>query len=230
TNMSAGILPDIYRYTARKSTVSKTSKSSNVSMCNNSNPPITTATTTTTTTTTHYSAYHNDNNSKQPPLFDTIEHTIKLEEEIPQPLESFIILPDNEIEQMIIGENNNEQTDEEIIHNIIEQIKNQIVQSSSTTIASSSNKITENFSIDTQDVHEAIGSIMNRMNKNDHEESLSSTVDNKIEENVNRNLEDETTPMESDQPTTDLPQSRIDDDIVELEVSYIKANQLLFLY
>ncbi|CAF4811231.1 unnamed protein product, partial [Rotaria socialis] len=171
----------------------------------------------TTTSTTHYSAYHSDNNSKQSPLLDTTEHTIKLEEEIPQPLESFIILPDNEIEQMIIGDNNNEQTNEEIVHNIIEQIKNQIVQSSSATIVSSSNQITQNFSIDTQDIHKIIGSIMNRMNENDHEESLSSTVDNKIEENVNTNLEDETTPMESDQPATNLSRSRIDDDIVELE-------------
>jgi hypothetical protein len=117
--MSASIMPDMYRHTARKSTVSKNLKPSNVSLCNNS--------------TTHYTNYHNDNNnSKSTTIFDTIECNIKLENDIPQQQESFLILPDNETEQMIIGEDI-EPTDEEIIYDIIEQIRNQIVQSSSNT-------------------------------------------------------------------------------------------------
>jgi len=127
--MSAGIMPDMYRHTARKSTVSKNVKPSNVSLCNNNN-----------NSTTHYSTYHNDNNCKQQTIFDTIECNIKLEEDIPQQEESFIILPDNETEQMIIGEDI-EQTNDNIIYDIIEQIINQIVQSSSNTFILTSNQV-----------------------------------------------------------------------------------------
>jgi hypothetical protein len=126
--MSAGIMPDMYRHTARKSTVSKNVKPSNLSLCNNNS-------------TTHYSTYHNDNNnSKQQTIFNTIECNIKLEKDIPQQEESFIILRDNEIEQMIMGEDI-EQTNEEIIYDIIEQIINQIIQSSSNRIISNSNQV-----------------------------------------------------------------------------------------
>jgi hypothetical protein len=125
--MSASIMPDMYRHTARKSTVSKNLKPSNVSLCNNS--------------TTHYTNYHNDNNnSKSTTIFDTIECNIKLENDIPQQQESFLILPDNETEQMIIGEDI-EPTDEEIIYDIIEQIRNQIVQSSSNTCIATTDQV-----------------------------------------------------------------------------------------
>jgi hypothetical protein len=127
--MSAGIMPDMYRHTARKSTVSKNVKPSNVSLCNNNN-----------NSTTHYSTYHNDNNCKQQTIFNTIECNIKLEEDIPQQDESFIILPDNETEQMIIGEDI-EQTNDNVIYDIIEQIINQIVQSSSNTFLLTSNQV-----------------------------------------------------------------------------------------
>jgi len=128
--MSAGIMPDMYRHTARKSTVSKNVKPSNVSLCNNNN----------NNSTTHYLTYHNDNNCKQQTIFDTIECNIKLEEDIPQQEESFIILPDNETEEMIIGEDI-EQTNDDIIYDIIQQIINQIIQSSSNTFLSNSNQV-----------------------------------------------------------------------------------------
>ncbi|CAF1300568.1 unnamed protein product [Rotaria sp. Silwood1] len=200
--MSAGILPDMYRYTARKSTVSKNPKSSNVSLCNNS--------------TTHYSTYHNDNNSKQQqqqqqPIFDKIEHNIKLEKDVPEQ-QTFIILPDNEVEQMVMEENN-EKITEEIIHDIIEEINNQTIQ---TSLILNSNQIEQSFSIDTQDVHDVIDSIMNHIIENDNKEFLSTKIDNKIEENVNNN-DQETTPMESDPPISITSRSRIDDDIVEIQ-------------
>jgi hypothetical protein len=128
--MSAGIIPDMYRHTARKTTVSKTIKSSNVSLCNN--PP------------THYSPYNIDTNCKQQTIFDTITCNIKLEEDIPQPQEPFIILPDNEIEQMIIGEDF-EQTNEEIINNIMEEILNEITQFSSSIILSTSDQVFNSY-------------------------------------------------------------------------------------
>lgn len=127
--MSAGILPDMYRYTARKSTVSKNPKPTNISLCNNS------------PSSTHFSIYRNDNNIKQSPILDAFERSIKVEKEIPEQLESFTIQHDNEIEQMIIGENS-EQTNEEIIYDIIEQIKNHIIQTSSpATTLSNSNQV-----------------------------------------------------------------------------------------
>jgi hypothetical protein len=90
--MSTTIIPDIYRHTARKSTVSRNVKppSKNVSLCNS--------------------------------IFDTIQCDIKLEKDSPQQLEqSVIILPENEIEQMVV-----EQTNEEIICDILEHVKNQV--------------------------------------------------------------------------------------------------------
>ena len=44
----------------------------------------------------------------------------------------------------------------------------------------------------------------------------SRAIDNKTEDNVNRNL-NEVTPMENDQSTSIVSQSQIDDDIVEIE-------------
>jgi hypothetical protein len=92
STMSTTIIPDIYRHTARKSTVSRNVKS--ISVCN--------------------STFTIDKNDQS--IFDTI----KLEKEISEE-QSFIILPDNDIEEMIV-----EQTNEEIICDILEQIKNQI--------------------------------------------------------------------------------------------------------
>jgi len=99
--MSTTIIPDIYRHTARKSTVSRNGKpsSKNVSLCNSTL----------------------NNSKEEQSIFDTIQCDIKLEKDVPQQEQSFIILRDNEIEQMNI-----EQTNDEIICDIIEQIKNQI--------------------------------------------------------------------------------------------------------
>ena len=104
--MSTAIIPDIYRHTARKSTVSRNVKPSNIAVCN--------------------STFNTDENFKTD---HSIFHTIKLENDIPQEEEeeqSFIVLPDNEIEEMIV-----EQTNDEIICDILEQIKNQINEYSS---------------------------------------------------------------------------------------------------
>lgn len=103
--MSTTIIPDIYRHTARKSTVSRNIKAPTINL----------------------SLSNNNNNSKEKQLiYNTIQCDIKLEKDIlheeqQQISKSFTILPENEIEQMNI-----EQTNEEIIHDIIEQIKNQI--------------------------------------------------------------------------------------------------------
>jgi hypothetical protein len=102
--MSTTVIPDIYRHTARKSTVSRNVKPSakNLSL---SNP-----------------SFNIDKNTKEEQsIFDTIECDIKLEKDIPEQEQSFVIIHDNEIEQMNI-----EQTNDEIICDIIEQIKNQI--------------------------------------------------------------------------------------------------------
>jgi hypothetical protein len=129
--MSAGIMPDMYRHTARKSTISKNLKPSHVSLCTNNNNNNSTA---------HYSTYLNDNNSKQSTIFETIQCNIKLENDISQQEESFIIIPDNETEEMIIGEES-EQTNEEIIDEIMQQIINQIIQSSSNTFLATPNQV-----------------------------------------------------------------------------------------
>jgi hypothetical protein len=121
--MSAGIMPDMYRHTARKSTVSKNVKPSNLSISNNNN------------STTNYTSYHLEKNSNEQTIFDTLECNIKLEKDIPQQDEPFIILPDNEMEEMIIGEEIERTTNEEIIYDIIEQIIQQIIQSSSPIIS-----------------------------------------------------------------------------------------------
>ncbi len=116
-------MPDMYRHTARKSTVSKNVKPSNLSISNNNN------------STTNYTSYHLEKNSNEQTIFDTLECNIKLEKDIPQQDEPFIILPDNEMEEMIIGEEIERTTNEEIIYDIIEQIIQQIIQSSSPIIS-----------------------------------------------------------------------------------------------
>lgn len=104
--MSAGVMPDIYRHMARKSTVTKVLKSTLVN-----------GKTTNTSTT-----FHPDK------IYEPIDCKIKLEEDIlPQAEEKFFILPNNELEEMIID---NKETNEDIISDIFEQIINQIVDSS----------------------------------------------------------------------------------------------------
>ncbi len=118
-------MPDMYRHTARKSTVSKNVKPSNLSICNNTN----------NNSTTNYTSYHHEKNSTEQTILDTLECNIKLEKDIPQQDGPFLILPDNEMEEMIIGEDI-ERTNDEIIYDIIEQITQQIIQSSSPSISS----------------------------------------------------------------------------------------------
>lgn len=133
--MSTGIIPDIYRYTARKSTVSKNPKPNSVSLCNNS--------------TTHYATYNNDHTNKQKPQsskLDTLDYHIKIENDSTSfQNESFIILPDNETEQMAIDDNN-EQTNEEIIQEILDKIQNDI-ESLPKSIISSSNQVNHSNNI-----------------------------------------------------------------------------------
>ena len=108
--MSAGIMPDIYRHTARKSTITKALKSSLVNKTNDNNS----------------TAFHQDK------LYESIECRIKLEKDIlPQPEEKFFILPNNELEEMIVD---TKETNEEIITNICKQIINEIVQSFSNQV------------------------------------------------------------------------------------------------
>jgi len=142
--MSTTIIPDIYRHIARKSTVSRNVKlpSKNVSLCN--------------------SSFNINNNCKEEQsIFDTIQCDIKLEKDIPQQEQSFVILPDNEIEQMNI-----EQTNDEIICDIIEQIKNQIPEYFINQVQRRTNST---------DIHNVIGSLMNHINENDNEQSINTT-------------------------------------------------------
>jgi hypothetical protein len=102
--MSTTIIPDIYRHIARKSTVSRNVKtpSNNVSLCN--------------------PTFNIDNNCKEEQsIFQKLQCNIKLEKDSPEHERSFVIIPENEIEQMNI-----EQTNEEIIFDIVQQIQNQI--------------------------------------------------------------------------------------------------------
>jgi len=142
--MSTTIIPDIYRHTARKSTVSRNVKTSskNVSLSN--------------------STFNINNNSKEEQsIFDTIQCDIKLEKDIPQQEQSFVILPDNEIEQMNI-----EQTNDEIICDIIEQIKNQIPEYFTNQV--------QRRTIST-DIHSVINSLMNYVDETDNEQSINTT-------------------------------------------------------
>ena len=127
-------MPDMYRHTARKSTVSKALKSSAiVPVCNNP--------------TTHYATYSNnnsnnhlDNESRQDSIIDITTCQIKVEKESPQQSqqpESFLIIPDNETEQMIIVEEHNH-TNEDVICDILEQVLDRITQPSIETTQLSS--------------------------------------------------------------------------------------------
>ena len=107
--MSAGIIPDIYRHTARKSTVTKIIKSTNGSSPSQSSL-------------SYVTSHLNEKHSKPllTPKLESIQCTIKLEEDSPP--EPMIILPDNEIEQMIVEEDL-DRTIENVLEDILQQIE-----------------------------------------------------------------------------------------------------------
>ncbi|CAF0764901.1 unnamed protein product [Adineta ricciae] len=211
--MSAGIMPDMYRHTARKSTVSKALKSSAIlPVCNNPTTPYATY---------NNNTNHLDNESRQDSIIDITPCQIKVEEESPQQSqqrESFLIIPDNETEQMIIAEEYSH-TNEDVICDILEQILDQITQPSIETTQSSSTQISRTASVDTQDVHSALDSIMNLVTENDNTDLLPSiATENQTETNVYTNV-CENTPMECEGQVSTHLQSHVDDDIVEIEAT-----------
>jgi hypothetical protein len=102
--MSAGIIPDMYRHTARKSTVSKSLKSSNATSCQNSSL-------------SYRTSHVDDKHSIVLPStkFDQIQQEIKVEQD------PFVFLPDNETEQMKI-----EDDIDQIVYEIFDDIAKQI--------------------------------------------------------------------------------------------------------
>jgi len=87
---------------------------------------------------------------------------LNYKKDIPQQEQSLIILPDNEIEQMNI-----EQTDDEIICEIVEQIKNQIPEYLT-------NQVNQRRTIPT-DVPGVIDLLMDHVDENDNEQSIDTT-------------------------------------------------------
>ncbi|CAF3584658.1 unnamed protein product [Rotaria sordida] len=181
--MSTTILPDIYRHTARKSTISR-----NVKISSN-NLPLYNST----------SIVDNNNIKEEKIIFDQIQSDYKFEKNIQQQKQSFLILPDNEIEQMII-----EQTNEEIIKDILEQIQKQI----SNDYLNQTNGI----QIISTDIHNCIDSLLNHFDTNNNESI--STINDVQMEDITRSLTEQTS-MESDQQSSTLSQF----DIIEPEES-----------
>ncbi|CAF1317994.1 unnamed protein product [Rotaria sordida] len=181
--MSTTILPDIYRHTARKSTISR-----NVKISSN-NLPLYNST----------SIVDNNNIKEEKIIFDQIQSDYKFEKNIQQQKQSFLILPDNEIEQMII-----EQTNEEIIKDILEQIQKQI----SNDYLNQTNGI----QIISTDIHTCIDSLLNHFDTNNNESI--STINDVQMEDITRSLTEQTS-MESDQQSSTLSQF----DIIEPEES-----------
>ncbi|CAF1412894.1 unnamed protein product [Rotaria sordida] len=181
--MSTTILPDIYRHTARKSTISR-----NVKISSN-NLPLYNST----------SIVDNNNIKEEKIIFDQIQSDYKFEKNIQQQKQSFLILPDNEIEQMII-----EQTNEEIIKDILEQIQKQI----SNDYLNQTNGI----QIISTDIHNCIDSLLNHFDTNNNESI--STINDVQMEDITRSLTEQTS-MESDQQSSILSQF----DIIEPEES-----------
>ena len=107
--MSAGIIPDVYRHTARKSTVSKTIKST--SICSPQNLNL-----------SHLNISFDDKQLQTSNSINRISTTIKLEE---LPRETFIIQRDNEVEQMIIDDHH---------ELIIRQILDEMIESLGTIV------------------------------------------------------------------------------------------------
>ena len=133
--MSAVVIPDLYRHTARKSTVSKNIKSSNVSPCTLNESPSP------TTTTTNYSMYPSTSNSDEETIFNALQCDIKIEEDLSPVDQPFLLIRDNETEEMSIGEECEQQTDEQIIHQMIDEI----VQSVPETSLSTSEQVNNSF-------------------------------------------------------------------------------------
>ena len=118
-------MPDLYRHTARKSTVSKNVKPINVSPCNFNDPSTT------------YPAYHQASNSSDETIFNTLQCDIKLENDLIPLDQPFLLLPDNETEEMSIGE----ERDSDIVHQLIEEM----IQSIEDTSPSTSNQVDGNI-------------------------------------------------------------------------------------
>ncbi|UJR22493.1 hypothetical protein I4U23_025546 [Adineta vaga] len=198
TIMSTSIIPDIYRHTARKSTVSRNVKSQAKTV--STSLSITNAC------------------KEEPSIFDTIQCDVKLENDIPHVEQSFVIIPENEIEQMIV-----EQTNEDIVRDIIEQIQNQIHKDLFNQI-DDINQCSTSISLD---IYNTIDSIMEHFDENNNEQSINTTntestaTTNELHtRDVTRSLNEDAS-MESDQQSSILSQLQVndDDDIVEIEVS-----------
>ncbi|CAF1209048.1 unnamed protein product [Rotaria sp. Silwood1] len=189
--MSTTIFPDIYRHIARKSTVSRNVNvpSKTLPLCNST-------------------SIHDNNNKEEKIIFDQIQYDYKLEKNLQQQKQSFVILPDNEIEQMIV-----EQTNEEIIKDILEQIQKQI-----------SNDFSNEKQIILTDIHNCIDSLLNHFDANINE-SISTTHDVQMED-ITRSLNEQIS-MESDEPSSILSQSQTDDDFIEGEESTSNTNEHL---
>ncbi|CAF4203940.1 unnamed protein product, partial [Rotaria sordida] len=141
----------------------------------------------------------NNNIKEEKIIFDQIQSDYKFEKNIQQQKQSFLILPDNEIEQMII-----EQTNEEIIKDILEQIQKQI----SNDYLNQTNGI----QIISTDIHNCIDSLLNHFDTNNNESI--STINDVQMEDITRSLTEQTS-MESDQQSSTLSQF----DIIEPEES-----------
>lgn len=139
--MSTSIIPDIYRHTARKSTVSRNVKSQVKTVAS---LPVT------------------NTCKEEPSIFETIQCDIKLESDSLPMEQSFVIIPDNEIEQMVV-----EQTNDEIIRQIIEQIQNDVliqlmdVNPDCTSIS--------------MDIHHTIDAMMDRLEENMCDRNIDTT-------------------------------------------------------
>lgn len=99
-------MPDLYRHTARKSTVSKNVKPINVSPCNFNDPSTT------------YPAYHQASNSSDETIFNTLQCDIKLENDLIPLDQPFLLLPDNETEEMSIGD----ERDSDIVYQLVDEM------------------------------------------------------------------------------------------------------------
>ncbi|CAF1226543.1 unnamed protein product [Rotaria magnacalcarata] len=182
--MSTTILPDIYRHFARKSTVSRNVKISpkNVPLCN--------------------STFSLDSNSQVTSLtFNRVRSEVKLGSDA-QEKQTVLILPDNETEEMIV-----EQTNEEIISDIIEQIQQQIPDDFTDQKGTSNKR--RSISIDIQTVTD---SILNRLDVNDNESS-STTDNNQMNDDTNESLNEDSSilsQLHTDEDTREMEKSTSD--------------------
>ena len=164
--MSTGVLPDMYRHTARKSTVSKPLKAPTAVVYQHSTE-----------------AYTNGIQPSFTSLSGSIECHIKVEENLVEP---FVLLPENEIEQMIIDEHIDRPI-EDTLDEIIDRIELQLSPHSSRQqladddqvgdpsltlgfITPRSIQIRERASTDTQDARCVMHSILTHFDENDPHE------------------------------------------------------------